>query len=45
MREEFQRLRRMTPDERLARLNSSDFHYRFQPNERDILWRMVELLP
>ena len=45
MREEFQRLRRMTPGQREARLNSREFHYKFQPNERDILWRMVELLP
>ncbi|MGD0619976.1 MAG: DUF3106 domain-containing protein [Bryobacteraceae bacterium] len=45
MREEFQRLRHMTPDQRLERLNSPEFHYRFQPNERDIIWRMVELLP
>ena len=45
MREEFQRLRRMTPGQRLERLSSTEFHYRFQPNERDILERMMELLP
>lgn len=45
MREEFQRLRRMSPQQRAARLGSNEFHYKFQPNERDIIERMVELLP
>jgi len=45
MREEFQRLREMTPLERQKRLDSYEFHYRFQPNEREILGRLAMLLP
>jgi hypothetical protein len=45
MREEFQRLREMSPLERQKRLDSYEFHYRFQPNEREILGRLAMLLP
>jgi hypothetical protein len=45
MRDELEQLRAMRPPQRWQTMGSPDFRNRFNPNERDIIGRIADLMP